>query len=40
MDEDKFREFGDLFDKKVNKLKTKLNSIDINDILRIMEFNV
>lgn len=40
LDEDKFREFEDLFNIEVNKLKDKLNSIDINDILRIMGFNV
>lgn len=40
LDEDKFKEFEYLLDKEVNKLKGKLNSIDINDILRIMGFNV
>ena len=40
LDEDKFKEFENLFDKEVDKLKEKLNSIDINDILRIMGFNV
>ena len=30
----------DLFNIEVNKLKEKLNSININDILRIMGFNV
>ena len=40
LDKDKFKEFENLFDKEVDKLKEKLNSIDINDILRIMGFNV
>ena len=40
LDEEKFKEFEDLFNIEVNKLKDKLNSININDILRIMGFNV
>ena len=40
LDEEKFKEFKGLFDKEVDKLKEKLNSININDILRIMGFNV
>ena len=40
LDKDKFKEFENLFDKEFDKLKEKLNSIDINDILRIMGFNV
>ena len=40
LDEEKFQEFETLFNKEVNKLKEKLHSIDINDILRIMGFNV
>ena len=40
LDEEKFKEFETLFDTEVNKLKEKLHSIDINDILRIMGFNV
>ena len=40
LDEDKFKEFEDLFNKEVSKLEEKLNSININDILRIMGFNV
>ena len=40
LDEEKFKEFEDLFNIEVNKLKEKLNSININDILRIMGFNV
>ncbi len=40
LDEEKFKEFEDLFNIEVNKLKDKLNSININDVLRIMGFNV
>lgn len=40
LDKDKFKEFENLFDKEVDKLKKKLNSIDINDILIIMGFYV
>lgn len=40
LDEEKFKEFENLFNIEVNKLKEKLNSININDILRIMGFNV
>lgn len=40
LDKDKFKEFENLFDKEVDKLKEELNSIDINNILRIMGFNV
>ena len=40
LDEDKFQEFQHSFDTEVDKLKGKLNSININDILRIMGFNV
>jgi hypothetical protein len=40
LDEDKFEEFENLFNTEVNKLKERLNSININDILRIMGFNV
>lgn len=40
LDEDKFKEFEELFNKEVSKLKEKLNSINIDDILRIMGFNV
>lgn len=36
---DKFDEFEDLFNKEVENLKEKINSIDINDILKIMGFN-
>lgn len=37
--EDKFDEFQDLFNKEVENLQGKINSIDINDILKIMGFN-
>ena len=37
--EDKFDEFQDLFNKEVENLQEKINSIDINDILKIMGFN-
>lgn len=36
----KFKEFEKLFNTEVNKLKNKLHSIDIKDILKIMGFNV
>ena len=37
--EDKYYEFQDLFNKEVENLQGKINSIDINDILKIMGFN-
>ena len=40
LDENKFDEFENLFYVEVGKLKERLHSIDINDILRIMGFNV
>ena len=40
LDEEKFKEFKGLFDTEVEKLKGKLNSININNILIIMGFNV
>ena len=40
LDEDKFKEFENSFYAKINKLKESLHSIDINDILIIMGFNV
>lgn len=40
LDEEKFKEFEELFNTEVDKLKVRLNSININDILRIMGFNV
>lgn len=36
---DKFDEFEDLFNKEVENLQEKINSVDINDILKIMGFN-
>ena len=39
LDQDKFKEFEDLFYIELGKLKESLNSIDVNDILRIMGFN-
>lgn len=40
LDDIKFKEFEKLFNTEVNKLKNKLHSIDIKDILKIMGFNV
>ena len=40
LDEEKFKEFEELFNIEINKLKERLNSININDILRIMGFKV
>lgn len=40
LDEDKYKEFEQLFHNEVDKLKNKLNSINIEDILKIMGFNV
>ena len=40
LDKEKFEEFEYLFNKEINTLRRKLSSIDINDILRIMGFNV
>ena len=40
LDEEKSKEFETLFNIEVDKLKEKLNSININDILRIIGFNV
>ena len=39
LDEDKYREFEELFFREVDNLKEKLNSINIEDILKIMGFN-
>ena len=39
LDEDKYKEFEELFNHEVSKLKDKLNSINIEDILKIMGFN-
>lgn len=40
LDEEKSKEFETLFNIEVDRLKEKLNSININDILKIMGFNV
>jgi abortive infection bacteriophage resistance protein len=40
LDEDKFHEFENLFNTEVNKLKERLISINVTDILKIMGFNV
>ena len=40
IDKEKFKEFEYLFNKEINTLKRKLSSIDINDILKIIGFNV
>ena len=40
LDKDKVKEFENLFSEEVGKLKENLHSININDILRIMGFNV
>ncbi len=40
LEREKFKEFETLFNVEVNKLKEKLHSIDIRDILKIMGFNV
>ena len=40
LDKDKFKEFEHLFNREIDKLKEKLNSINITDILKIMGFNV
>lgn len=40
LEKEKFKEFETLFNVEVNKLKEKLHSIDIRDILKIMGFNV
>lgn len=40
LDEEKYQEFEDLLNKEVEKLKGKLIVIDINDILRIMGYDV
>lgn len=39
LDKDKYKEFEKLFFYEVDKLKDKLNSINIEDILKIMGFN-
>ena len=40
LDEEKSQEFQHLFDTEIDKLKENLNSIKIDNILRIMGFNV
>lgn len=40
LDEEKYQEFNYLFNKEIKKLKDKLIVIDINDILRIMGYDV
>ena len=39
LDEDKYKDFEELFFREVDNLKEKLNSINIEDILKIMGFN-
>ena len=40
LDEEKYQEFEDLLNKEIEKLKEKLIVIDINDILKIMGYDV
>lgn len=40
LDEEKYKEFENLLNKEIEKLKEKLIVIDINDILRIMGYDV
>lgn len=40
LDEEKYQEFEELLNREINKLKEKLIVIDINDILRIMGYDV
>ena len=40
LDEEKYQEFENLLDKEIEKLKERLIVIDINDILRIMGYDV
>lgn len=40
LDEEKYKEFDDLLKREIEKLKNKLIVIDINDILRIMGYDV
>ena len=39
-DEEKYQEFELLLNKEIEQLKNKLTTIDINDILKIMGYNV
>lgn len=40
LDEEKYKEFENLLNSEIEKLKNKLNVIEINDILRIMGYDV
>ena len=40
LDEEKYKEFGDLLNREIEKLRNKLIVVDINDILRIMGYDV
>ena len=40
LDEEKYKEFENLLNREIEKLKEKLIVIDINDILRIMGYDV
>ncbi len=40
LDEEKYKEFEHLLNNELDKLKEKLIVIDINDILRIMGYDV
>ena len=40
LDEEKYQEFEYLLNSEIDKLKEKLIVIDINDILRIMGYDV
>ena len=40
LDEEKYKEFENLLNREIEKLKDKLIVVDINDILRIMGYDV
>ena len=40
LDEEKYKEFENLLNNEIEKLKNKLIVIDINDILRIIGYDV
>lgn len=40
LDEEKYKEFENLLNKEIKKLKNKLIAVDINDILKIMGYDV
>ena len=40
LDEEKYQEFENLLNREIEKLKEKLIVVDINDILRIMGYDV